>query len=105
LPAQPQNLKRNSSLRILAAARAIAVREGAAHVSIDAITRPELLRNDLKTDLARMNSESTDPETARILFFALQGIRFHKLLKLPDGGSAVPDDLAARIEEMNDDAT
>ena len=52
-----------------------------------------------------MNSESTDPETARILFFALQGIRFHKLLKLPDGGSAVPDDLAARIEEMNDDAT
>jgi len=183
LPDQPQNLRRNSSPRILAAARAIAVRDGAAHVSIEAIAReaglskggvlhnfptkralmsamleemleehrassatspgtercstlrqhlitlrsfsssdsdlsmailavaavePELLeplRNDLETDLARISSESTDPETARILFFALQGIRFHKLLKLPDGGGAVLDDLAARIEEMSDDAT
>ena len=65
----------------------------------------EPLRNDLKTDLAGIGSESNDPETARILFFALQGIRFHKLLNLPDGGGAVLDDLAARIEEMNDDAT
>lgn len=183
MPDQPQNLKRNSSPRILAAARTIAVRDGAAHVSIEAIAReaglskggvlynfptkralmeamleemleehralhanltetepcstlrqhlltlrsfsssdsdlsmailavaavePDLLeplRNDLKTDLAGIGSESNDPETARILFFALQGIRFHKLLNLPDGGGAVLDDLAARIEEMNDDAT
>lgn len=183
MPDQPQNLKRNSSPRILAAARVIAVRDGAAHVSIDAIAReaglskggvlhnfptkralmaamleemleehhalsaglpetegcltlrqhlttlrsfsssdsdlsmailavaavePDLLeplRTDLETDLARISAETTDPETARILFFALQGIRFHKLLKLPDGGGAVLDDIAARIEEMNDDAT
>lgn len=183
MPDQPQKLKRNSSPRILAAARAIAVRDGAAHVSIEAIAReaglskggvlhnfpskralmeamleemleehralhtnlpktepcstlwqhlltlrslsssdsdlsmailavaavePELLeplRSDLKTDLARIASETTDPKMARILFFALQGIRFHKLLKLPDGGSAVLDDLTARIEEMNDYAT
>jgi len=183
LPDQPQNHKRNSSPRILAAARAIAVRDGVAHVSIDAIAReaglskggvlhnfptkralmeamleemldehralqanlpetercstlrqhlltlrsfsssdsdlsmailavaavePDLLeplRDDLDSDLARINSDSNDPETARILFFALQGIRFHKLLKLPDGGGAVLDDLAARIEEMDDDAT
>jgi AcrR family transcriptional regulator len=183
LPDQPQNLKRTSSPRILAAARAIAVRDGAAHVSIEAIAReaglskggvlhnfptkralmeamleemleehrapsatlpetdpcstlqqhlltlrslsssdsdlsmailavaavePDLLeplRNDLKADLAGIESESNDPETARILFFALQGIRFHKLLKLPDGGCAMLDDLAARIEGMNGDAT
>jgi len=169
-------------LRILAAARAIAVRDGAAHVSIDAIAReaglskggvlhnfptkralmeamleemleehrllhatlpesepcstlrqhlltlrslsssdsdlsmailavaavePELLeplRNDLETDLVRIETETKDPRMARILFFALEGIRFHKLLKLPDGGCAMLDDLAARIEEMSGDA-
>lgn len=169
-------------MRILAAARAIAVRDGAAHVSIDAIAReaglskggvlhnfptkralmeamleemleehrllhatlpesepcstlrqhlltlrslsssdsdlsmailavaavePELLeplRNDLETDLVRIETETKDPRMARILFFALEGIRFHKLLKLPDGGCAMLDDLAARIEEMSGDA-
>ncbi|HDR29410.1 TetR/AcrR family transcriptional regulator [Rhodovulum sp.] len=183
MPDQPQTRKRNSSPRILAAARTIAVRDGVARVSIEAIAReaglskggvlhnfptkrvlmeamleemleehralhanlpeteprstlrqhlltlrsfsrsdsdlsmailavaavePDLLeplRNVLKTDLAIIGSETNDPTTARILFFALQGIRFHKLLKLPDGGSAVLDDLAARIEEMDDDAS
>lgn len=73
-----------------------------------AAVEPELLeplRNDLATDLARIASETRDPKTAQILFFALEGIRFHKLLKLPDGGSVVLDDLAARIEELKDDAS
>lgn len=179
MPDESRNPRRNASPRILAAARAIALRDGVAHVSMDAIAResglskggvlhnfptkralmealleemleehralhaampetapcrtlrrhlaslsafsasdadlsmailavaatePDLLaplRDDLEADLARMKTETANLALARVLDFALQGIRFHKLLGLPDGGRAALDDIAARIEEMN----
>ncbi len=177
-----QNKGRNASQRILAAARAIATREGGAHISFDAIARetgltkggvlynfptkrdlmqallkemltehetldaglprnsrhrtlrchlssltaidsagsdlsmailavaaaePDLLdplRSALEADLARIEDEMTDAGLGRLIFFALQGMRFHALLALPDGGTSVRNQITRRIEEMIENA-
>lgn len=174
--------KKDSSARILEAARVIAARDGAAHVSLDAIAKeaglskggvlynfpskrhlmaalldemlaehdslgtvlpqdircrtlhqhildlttmdartsdlsmailavaslePDLLdplRRKLEADLARIESETTDKTLAHVIFFALQGLRFHKLLTLPDGGAPVRDEVFVRLQEMIKDA-
>lgn len=72
-----------------------------------AATEPDLLdplRGELEEDLARITDETADPATAHVIFFALQGLRFHKLLNLPDGGPPVRDRVHARLQEMIENA-
>lgn len=174
--------QKNASARVLAAARAIAAREGVSHISFDAIAReaglskggvlynfptkrdlmaalleemlaehdaldasfpqdapdrtlrrhldsltaldktgsdlsmailavaaaePDLLdplRHALAADLARIEAEMTDADLGRLIFFALQGLRFHSLLALPDGGHEARNQLTRRIQEMIENA-
>lgn len=179
---ESQNARRNASLRILAAARAIAAREGVAHISFEAVAReaglskggvlynfptkrdlmaallkemlaehdaleaglpqdaqhrtlrrhlaslngldtadsdlsmsilavaaaePDLLdplRRALDADLARIEAEATDANLGRLIFFALQGLRFHALLSLPGGEHALHKQLGETIMEMIENA-
>lgn len=179
---ESQSTRRNASPRILAAARAIAAREGVAHISFEAIAReagltkggvlynfptkrdlmaallqemltehdaleaglpqdarhrtlrrhlaslsaldnadsdlsmsilavaaaePDLLdplRRALEADLARIEAEMADANFARLIFFALQGLRFHALLGLPGGEAAARRQLGQTITEIIDHA-
>ena len=153
---------KNASPRILGAARAIAHREGAGKITIDAVAReadlskggvlynfptkrallaglldemlghleaivqaravddalsmailaaaasdPRLLdplRAELTGDLERILSDTQDTSGAMVVVLAIQGLRFQKLLGLPDGGAGlrgrVIEQLRAMINEL-----
>ena len=58
----------------------------------------------VEVDLSCIEAEMKDTSLGRLIFFALQGLRFHSLLALPDGGPSVRNELAQKIEEMIDNA-
>ncbi len=179
---ESQSARRNASPRILAAARAIAARDGVAHISFEAVAHeaglskggvlyhfptkrdlmaallkemlaehdaleaglpqdarhrtlrrhlaslstldtadsdlsmsilavaaaePDLLdplRRALEADLARIEAEAADANLCRLIFFALQGLRFHALLSLPGGEPAVRRQLGETVTEMIENA-
>lgn len=70
----------NTSQRILEAARAFAAREGAGKITIAAVAK--------------------EAPAAMIAVLAIQGLRFQKLLKLPDGGADTKERVIERLMTM-----
>ena len=58
---------------------------------------PDPLRSVLEADPACIEDEMTDAGLGRVIFFALQGMRFHAPQVLPDGGTSVRNRIAQRI--------
>lgn len=61
------------------------------------------LRDELSRDLERIDAEASDQTGASLLLLAIQGLRFHKLLKLPDGGEGRQSAVLKRLVEMIDE--
>lgn len=61
------------------------------------------LRADLTGDLERILTDTRDAEAAMIVVLAIQGLRFQRLLDLPDGGADVKKRVIARLRTMIDE--
>ena len=68
-----------------------------------AASDPQLLdplRVELTGDLERILSDTQDAPGAMIAVLAIQGLRFQKLLKLPDGGADIGERVIERLRTM-----
>lgn len=71
-----------------------------------AASDPQLLdplRAELTDDLGRILSDTQDAPGAMVAFWAIQGLRFQKLLKLPDGGADTRERVIERLRALIDD--
>lgn len=68
-----------------------------------AASDPQLLdplRIELTGDLERILSDTKDAPAAMIAVLAIQGLRFQKLLSLPDGGADIKERVIERLRTM-----
>ena len=68
-----------------------------------AASDPQLLdplRVVLSGDLELILSDTKDAPAAMIAVLAIQGLRFQKLLKLPDGGADIGERVIERLRTM-----
>ena len=68
-----------------------------------AASDPQLLdplRVELTGDLESILSDTKDAPGAMITVLAIQGLRFQKLLKLPDGGADIGERVIERLRTM-----
>lgn len=68
-----------------------------------AASDPQLLdplRAELTGDLERVLSDTNDPAAAMIAIMAIQGLRFQRLLRLPDGGAEIKERVIERLRTM-----
>ena len=68
-----------------------------------AASDPQLLdplRVELTGDLERILSDTKDAPADMIAVLAIQGLRFQKLLKLPDGGADIGERVIERLRTM-----
>ena len=71
-----------------------------------AASDPQLLdplRGELSDDIGRILSDTQDPQGAMVVFWAIQGVRFQKLLKLPDGGADLRGRVIERLRTLIDE--
>lgn len=71
-----------------------------------AASDPQLLdplRKELTGDIERILSETQDAPAAMIAALAIQGLRFQRLLKLPDGGADLKRRVVERLRTMIDE--
>jgi AcrR family transcriptional regulator len=105
----PQDSRQRTLRRHLCSLRTLDAAASDVSMAILAVAaaEPDLLdplRDALEVDLSCIEAEMKDTSLGRLIFFALQGLRFHSLLALPDGGPSVRNELAQKIEEMIDNA-
>ena len=60
------------------------------------------LRTELTGDLERILSDTQDAPGAMVAVLAIQGLRFQKLLNLPDGGADLREPIIERLRTMID---
>jgi AcrR family transcriptional regulator len=87
---QPKDVGDDLSMAILAAAA----------------SDPQLLdplRTELTGDLERILADTNDAPAAMIAFLAIQGLRFQRLLSLPDGGADITERVIERLRTMIDE--
>lgn len=68
-----------------------------------AATDPRLLdplRTELTCDLERILTDAQDARAAMIAVLAIQGLRFQRLLNLPDGGADIRESAIERLRIM-----
>ncbi|MDF1857308.1 MAG: TetR/AcrR family transcriptional regulator [Pseudooceanicola sp.] len=87
---QPEDVVDDLSMAILAAA-----------ASDPRLLDP--LRSELTDDLERILTNTQDAPAAMISVLAIQGLRFQRLLNLPDGGADVRDCVIERLRTMIDE--
>ena len=71
-----------------------------------AATDPRLLdplRTELTCDLERILTDTQDAPAAMIAVLAFQGLRFQRLLDLPDGGAEIRERVIERLRTMIDE--
>ncbi|WP_282048119.1 TetR/AcrR family transcriptional regulator [Sulfitobacter mediterraneus] len=71
-----------------------------------AATDPRLLdplRTELTCDLERILTDTQDAPAAMIAVLAIQGLRFQRLLNLPDGGAEIRERVIERLRTMIDE--
>jgi hypothetical protein len=71
-----------------------------------AASDPQLLdplRTELTGDLERILADTNDAPAAMIAFLAIQGLRFQRLLSLPDGGADITERVIERLRTMIDE--
>ena len=105
----PQDARHRTLRRHLASLSTLDSADSDLSMSILAVAaaEPDLLdplRRALEADLARIEAEATDANRDRLIFFALQGLRFHALLSLPGGEPALRRQLGETITEMIENA-
>lgn len=61
------------------------------------------LRTEMTGDLERILTDTQDAPAAMIALLAIQGLRFQKLLNLPDGGADIRERVIERIRTMIDE--
>lgn len=61
------------------------------------------LRSDLTGDLERILTDTQDAPAAMIAVLAIQGLRFQRLLNLPDGGAEIRERVIERLRTMIDE--
>ena len=61
------------------------------------------LRSDLTCDLERILTDTQDAPAAMIAVLAIQGLRFQRLLNLPDGGAEIRERVIERLRTMIDE--
>jgi hypothetical protein len=61
------------------------------------------LRAELTGDLERIRSQTQDGAGAMVVMLAIQGLRFQRLLKLPDGGADLRERAIARLRTLIDE--
>jgi len=87
---QSQDVDDDLSMAILAAA-----------ASDPALLDP--LRADLTGDIERILTDTQDAPAAMIVVLAIQGLRFQRLLNLPDGGAEIKASVIERLRTMIDE--
>lgn len=71
-----------------------------------AATDPRLLdplRTELDSDLERILTDTQDAPAAMIAVLAIQGLRFQRLLNLPDGGAEIRERVIERLRIIIDE--
>jgi hypothetical protein len=71
-----------------------------------AASDPQLLdplRAELTEDIGRILSDTQDAARAMVALWAIQGLRFQKLLKLPDGGANIKERVIERLRILIDE--
>lgn len=61
------------------------------------------LRDEMTSHLEHILTETSDPAGAMIAVLAIQGMRFQKLLDLPNGGAALREPIIERLRKIIDE--
>ncbi len=65
--------------------------------------RIEQLRTELTGELERILTDTKDALAAMIAVLAIQGLRFQRLLRLPEGGGDIGERVIERLRTMIDE--